>query len=192
MKYFYDKHVGEAPTFEIGDKVWLEAKNVQQRRPSKKLSHKRLGPFKILAKIGDLNYKLDLPHQMKIHPVFHVNLLTKHGVTTDIPDREVPQPPPIEIEPQIFEYEVEKILDSRMYRRRLEYLIKWKGYSDADNTWEPEKHVENAKQEVREFHQKNPGAPRKMNATFFSAAQFVPYENCTEAKKPSKSWDWDV
>lgn len=35
-------------------------------------------------------------------------------------------------------YEVEKILDKRIRRGKVEYLVKWKHYSDHYNTWEPQ------------------------------------------------------
>ena len=39
------------------------------------------------------------------------------------------------------EYEVEAILKHRQKGRKKEYLIKWVGYDDKDNTWEPEDHL---------------------------------------------------
>ena len=55
-----------------------------------------------------------------------------------------PAPPPLEIIDGEEEYEVDEILDSRIYRKKLQYLVKWKGYGHGDNTWEPVSSCENA------------------------------------------------
>jgi hypothetical protein len=61
--------------FQPGDLVWLNATNITTTRPSKKLDWKRLGPFKIVKRIGLQAYELNLPITMRrIHNVFHVSL----------------------------------------------------------------------------------------------------------------------
>ena len=48
-------------------------------------------------------------------------------------------------------YEVEKIIKRRIVRGRREYLIKWKGYSEKESTWEPLSHLKYIQQTVKEF-----------------------------------------
>jgi hypothetical protein len=66
---------GEVPeTFDIGEKVWLDSQNLRLKTNSTKLTDKPLGPFKVLEKLSDLAYRLELPEHLKIHNVFYVGL----------------------------------------------------------------------------------------------------------------------
>lgn len=50
------------------------------------------------------------------------------------------------------EFIVAKILDKRVKNNKIEYLLKWKGYSDEHNTWEPKKNI-NCDDLLKEFEE---------------------------------------
>ena len=66
-------------------------------------------------------YQLELPASMKIHPVFHASLLEIYH-ESNILGRSQPTPPSVEID-GCKEYKVESILDYRIRRGKLEYLV---------------------------------------------------------------------
>jgi hypothetical protein len=125
----------EGRTFKEGDQVWLEGRNLHLDQPSAKLAPKRHGPFIIKQVLSPITYQLTLPHQWKIHYVFHVDLLTPY-IETDFHGPNYMRPPPDLINGEE-EYEVESILRSWKYGRgcKIQYLVKWKGYPDSDNEW---------------------------------------------------------
>ena len=138
--HYANKHRRDE-AFEEGEMVLLSTANittdVDARRPSRKLNPRFIGPYKIVKMVSPVACKLELPSNMKIHPVFHVSLLRKYQPNPEeFSDRYQPPPPPIVIEDQQ-EYEVERILDKRKRRGRIEYLVKWVGYELYDATWEP-------------------------------------------------------
>jgi hypothetical protein len=158
-KKHYDLHVKQMPKFKVGDQVWLSRKNISTTCPSSKLDYRRLRPFRILKCVGEsqMAYKLDLPAGMRIHPVFHGSLLTPYHASA-IPGHTQPPPPPIEVEGQQ-EYEVEEILDSKIVRNKLRYLVSWIGYAPNDRTWEPAEHLENSPEIVARYHARYPQRP---------------------------------
>ncbi|CAO1614203.1 unnamed protein product [Parajaminaea phylloscopi] len=135
MKHF-NKKVGRLPQWNVGDRVWLSAKNLRTRRPTKKLDHQFVGPFPIEEKVSTHAYRLKLPSSMRIHNVFHISLLRKCVPTLPGSSKERP-PDPVEVEGDL-EYEIEAIIAERESRRGVSYLVKWKGYSGEESTtWEP-------------------------------------------------------
>ena len=158
-KDYHDTHVKEAPPFAVGDLVWLSRKNITTTRPSSKLDYKRLGPYKILEVVGEskMAFKLDLPPQMKIHPVFHASLLDSHHANT-IPGRTQPPPPAVTVE-DVLEYEVKEILDSRVRNSKLEYLVDWVGYDPHERSWEPASYLDHAPEEIARYHERYPDRP---------------------------------
>ena len=68
-----------APIFKVGDKVWFNAQNVTIQRPSRKLYHRRIGPYEIIKVISPYAYKLQFPASVKHHPLQHVSLLDPAG-----------------------------------------------------------------------------------------------------------------
>jgi len=127
--------------FHTGQKVWLEAKNLALPYGSAKLAPRRYGPFEITKEVSPVAYQLQLPAQWTIHPVFHASLLTPY-VETKEHGENYSRPPPDLIDNEE-QYEVEAIRSHRRHgkKRALQYLIKWKGYPESDNTWEPQKHI---------------------------------------------------
>ncbi|MBW0530847.1 hypothetical protein O181_070562 [Austropuccinia psidii MF-1] len=140
--------------------VWLSFKNIKSTRPTKKLSERWFGPFPILKKISTHSYHLQLQSQWKsIHPVFHISLLEPVKTAT-IPNQHQEPPSPISIDEQE-EWEVSKILDSKLKRTKLWYLVEWKGFSQDPerSTWEPAKNLNNCPELVKYFHSLYPEKP---------------------------------
>ena len=145
------------PKYKEGDLVWLEGKNLCTAQPTPKLGARRHGPFKVTQVMSPVNYRLELPTQWSIHPVFHIDLLTPYRET--ITHGANYQRPPPDLVDNAEEYEVEKVLDLRLFgrRRRLQYLVKWKGYPDSDNMWVNKDDVF-ADDKVQAFKESNPEA----------------------------------
>ncbi|KAL0340885.1 UNVERIFIED_CONTAM: hypothetical protein Sradi_4605300 [Sesamum radiatum] len=139
MKVFADKHRTER-SFEVGDEVYLKLhpykqSSVQLRR-NMKLAPKYYGPFRILAKIGPVAYRLALPPTSGIHPVFHVSLLKKKIGHKHTPTLNLP----------IFDqHGFCKVYPSQILARRLisrrndpvpQVLVQWINYGPSEATWE--------------------------------------------------------
>ena len=139
----------------IGDKVWLNARNLNTTHPTTNLAPKCHGPFVVMAAISHVAYQLKLPLMWKIHNIFHGSLLTPYKETL-INGEQYQEPTPDLIDGQP-EWEVECVLGTRKQCHQLQYLIRWKGFSKAHDSWEPLTHL-NANTLIQEFYQRNPSA----------------------------------
>ncbi|XP_063935341.1 transposon Tf2-1 polyprotein isoform X1 [Daucus carota subsp. sativus] len=139
MKKAADQHRREE-VFEVNEWVFLKLQPYRQkslaRRPFEKLAPRYYGPFQVLQKIGGAAYKLALPEESRVHPVFHVSQL-KRAVGTAVASPVLP--PQLNAELELVA-EPEELLEVRRLTkgnmRILEVLIKWKGLSDFEASWE--------------------------------------------------------
>src|SRR5688572_18995802 len=149
--------------FDVGDYVWLSAKNINIKVPTRKLGDFQLGPYKVTKKIGELDYQLDLPASLsRLHPVFHVDKLSPWK-GNDVNGLLPPPPEPVELDDN-YEYTVQDIIDSKIVKRgkkrTMQYLVNWMGYADNANSWEPLSSLANSAEAIKEFHERHPKAPR--------------------------------
>ena len=141
--------------YQTGDQVWLEGHNLHTTHPSSKLAPKHYGPFTITRVVSRTSYQLKLPPQWKLHDVFHATLLTLYKETT-LNGQSYQEPTPDLIDGQP-EWEVELILKVRRWRNQLQFLIRWKGFSEAHDSWELAKNI-HADERVEEFYKRHPTA----------------------------------
>jgi Chromo (CHRromatin Organisation MOdifier) domain len=136
QKHFADLH-RDPLQLAVGQNVLLSSKNIRiATTGTPTLLPRYLGPFKVKRLIGTAAVELDLPTGWKLHPVFHVSLLKLwDGPLIDEPFTVLVEGFP--------EYVVDTILSHRLQTRGrgrpvTMYLIKWHGFGDEHNTWEPE------------------------------------------------------
>jgi hypothetical protein len=141
---------------EVGDMVLVNPhtlKLVDIKGTGRKLIQCTIGPFEVLEKINDQVYRLRLPSNYTMHPVFNLAHLKKYkpspakfGDRTELPRA---------ISEAQEEYEVESILGMRIETKRKKdsrvFLIRWKGYRPEDDSWIPEANIRNAPQLKKEF-----------------------------------------
>ena len=85
---------------------------------------------------------------------------------------------PVEVEREE-EYVVEEILDSCLKHNKLEFVVKWEGYTNENNLWELEDNCKNAHNAIPAFYHKYPQVPRHIVQMQFNNLKFQPYQNFT-------------
>ncbi len=136
--------------YEIESKMFLNERNIVTARSFKKLNDKMLDSFQITESV-DSFYKLKLSETMRIHDVFHSELL-RSAVDDFLPGQKNESSRSIVINDED-EWKIDDILNSRRYRRRLQYRVKWKSY-DNDLNWynADDDEFMNAQEMIDDFH----------------------------------------
>jgi hypothetical protein len=117
----------EPLSYEPGNLLMLNRKNIKTRRPGRKLEHKMYRPFEILDIISPTAVRLCLPKTWKIHSVFHMSLIEpviKGNRDVDL-NAVLKTSDPIEKAP---ESDIDKVMGATEKDRRVFYLVKWKGW----------------------------------------------------------------
>jgi len=136
----------DEPTIGVGDEVMVDSSDRRARfktaddgSRAAKLFPRWDGPYKVISTHpAQSTYRLALPPSDKTHPVFHVSKLKlyKPNDPALFPNREPERPPPVVVEGEE-EFTIEHIVEERKVGRGKQYLVRWKGYPESDNSWEP-------------------------------------------------------
>ena len=135
MKTAKDSHRRDV-TIKEGELVYLKLRLYRMRALSKKfnekLAPKYFGPYAIIKQVNAVAYKLALPADCRIHPVFHVSQLKK---VVGNPDQVLPLPPTLAAD---LEWVVEplQVKDIRGTGSDQLVLVQWKGLPEFECTWE--------------------------------------------------------
>ncbi len=136
--------------YKIKSKMFLNKWNIITARSFKKLNDKMLNSFQIIESV-DSFYKLKLSETMRIYDVFHSEL-SRSVVDNSLSDQKNESSRSIVINDED-EWEIDDILNSQCYRRRLQYWVKWKNY-DNDLNWynADDNEFMNAQEMIDDFH----------------------------------------
>lgn len=150
MKRAADKNRMEK-SFSVTDWVLLRNTHIDSGRPFKKLENRYEGPFQIIRKVGQQAYQLLLtPLYRQIHATQHVSMLEPYKGNPMRDER----PDPVEVDGEL-EFKIDRILETRKKGRGLQYLVRWQGYGDSENTWEPRSILEDTVA-LEEFEKNRP------------------------------------
>ncbi|WVZ64251.1 hypothetical protein U9M48_013803 [Paspalum notatum var. saurae] len=145
QKHYVDRRRREL-SFDQGDHVYLKVtpfKGTKRFQEKGKLAPRFVGPFKILARVGGVAYRLDLPSSLStIHPVFHVSQLRKCiRVPTEVTNLEE-----IDLQPNLsYQEHPIRILDQAECKTRNKTTkfvkVQWSQHSEREATWEQEDRI---------------------------------------------------
>ena len=150
MGRYYDRTRREAPPYSVGELVVLNGKSIRTRWAAKKLNAKLFGLFRVARLVGQggQSVELELPQRWRVHNIFHTSLIEPYrssvrrqrgepiavtdsgyvdrlGITHEVGYN-------VEGNQVLEDFEVEEIMGSHYNteRKKVLFLIKWKGYPE--------------------------------------------------------------
>ncbi|KAH9726762.1 Endonuclease [Citrus sinensis] len=131
--------------YKEGDQVLIKLLPQQfktLRKVHKGLVRRYEGPFRVVRRVGNVSYQLQLPPRLKIHPVFHVSLVKPYHEDMRDPSCGESRSAPTTVV-TAFDKDVDYIIADRTVSRRgvpahSEYLVKWKNLLESEATWKRE------------------------------------------------------
>lgn len=157
----------DAPQYQEGDLVYVDARNMKTNRPAKKLDDKWIGPYKVL-KCYPRACRVELPPSVRIFPVFHTSLLQRQN-PGGLPGQEaINEAEAKNVQGRVLErddagVEVEKweftdIMDAHDEAGdgQITYQVRWKHHPP---TWQLAEDLKGQEEAVRQFHERFPDKP---------------------------------
>ena len=124
----------------------------------KKLTQQFVDPFKVIAKIERLTYKLNISEHWKVHPVFSIAQLELCSESNPYDRFRPDHPDSVYVESDtdtMQSYELKRLLNKRIIKRKrdhsMKYLVKWKDYGPEFDKWMNIKDLKNAKKLIDEY-----------------------------------------
>jgi transposase InsO family protein len=165
-EHYANVHREDAPRYQVGQRVWVDARHMKTNRPMKKGDDKVIGPYKIL-KVYPRACLVQLPTRVCIFPVFHNSLLRPHTNVPALPGQDAINKAESrnlrgriltrddethEIEER---WEFDNVLDCHN-EAGLQYLVKWKHHPA---TWQPAGDLRGQDEVLLRYHAANPDKP---------------------------------
>ena len=131
----------------VKNKIYVKTTNIDLEKESKKLVKTVERSFKITRNIRKRTFELDLSKETNIFSIFKEDLLIKADPQKKVQDT-------WNRKNRKNEYTVEQIVKNKIVNQKFEYLIKWKGYDETKNTWEPFQNLVHCKTILRKYYRK--------------------------------------
>ena len=151
MKKQVDRRKGEAEEYKKGNLILLSMKDLKWQmkgRRTEKLMERFMGPYRVKSITSTNAVELDLPGTVRIHPVINVSRIRRYKEQILGQKK---QPAPLVIIEGEEEYKVEKIINKRKRYGKWEYLVRWKGYTAEEDSWEREANLKNVREVVEKY-----------------------------------------